>query len=118
MHPPTLYTLCTAGSIHKAVLTGLSPDTTYFYQVIDAGATPGDPSTSSAVLTFTTPPAPGADTTFIWLMAADIGHSEADMSSTTVAIKPGALGVSWGIMAPGPRPRWKLQLGLWQSRGL
>ncbi len=51
-------------------------------------------TTSSPVLSFTTRPAPGADGSFIWLMAADVGQAQEDGSSVTRGIKPGALGVS------------------------
>ena len=80
------------GSIHKAMLTGLRPNTTYYYQVVDAAAS-NSSSTSSGVFSFTTPPAPGSSDSFVWLMAADVGQASPDGASTTVAIKPGALGV-------------------------
>ena len=80
------------GSIHKAMLTGLKPNTTYYYQVVDAAAS-NSSSTSSGVFSFTTPPAPGSSDRFVWLMAADVGQASPDGASTTVAIKPGALGV-------------------------
>lgn len=68
------------------------------------GATP-DSATSSPVLSFTTPPAPGSDTSFVVLMAADIGQAQVDGSSQAIANKPGALGVRGG------RRRW--HPGLW-----
>lgn len=88
--------------IHVARLAGLQPDTTYHYRVEDGGAA-SDPLTRSPILSFTTPPAPDSDASWVWLMAADVGQAQEDGSSTVVAIKPGALGVSPRVIAAQAR---------------
>lgn len=74
-----------------------SPHTAVCVQVVD-GADNGAGTTSS-VFSFTTPPAPGSSTSFVVLMAADIGQAQVDSSNTIIANKPGALGVRRSVVA-------------------
>ena len=63
--------MCVQGQLHYGTITGLAPNTQYFYQFGDA--TPG--AGFSAVFSFTTPPVPAVTTTVRWLAWADAGQA-------------------------------------------
>ncbi len=68
------HTACWAqGSLHYATLTGLAPNTKYYYRYGDLISQLFSPEYS-----FTTPPVPGAGTTVKFLAWADAGQAVAD----------------------------------------
>ena len=77
-------------SLHKAVLTGLAPDTTYYYQIQDGAA-----GSTSPIYSFTTAPDPMSTGSFTMMFAADVGQGFLDGSMEARSLKAlGAGGVS------------------------
>ena len=61
------------GSLHYATLTGLAPNTQYFYRYGDSALALFSPEYS-----FTPPPVPAASASVKWLAWADAGQAVAD----------------------------------------
>ena len=61
------------GSLHYATLTGLAPNTKYFYRYGDSAL-----ALFSQEYSFTTPPVPSASATVNFLAWADAGQATAD----------------------------------------
>lgn len=83
------------GSLHSAVMTGLTPGEAFFYHVYDAA---GGPGAGGGIETALAPPAGGGDSARL-LVVADLGQAEADGSNDDIDIGRASERSYWSMAA-------------------